>query len=131
MNLSVAYTSFKVSLLSSSIFWGLIIIFEEWEFSYIPAWLVSVVLLFIFSIFMIAVTILPIYEHYKTRKTHAQFFNQIFPYYAIVFFSITAWIWDSTNEAGIHYILVSAFISALMSWVWLFKEDGAEMNDPK
>ena len=123
MNLSLGKISLKSSLLSSSIFWILMSLNKSFESFFIVLWGITIIITFFFSLIMIGMTILSLYEYKKNQISKAAFFHTYFPYYTVIFFGVSAWFLYYNQEEFLLYVLIAANISAFMSWVWLFKEE--------
>ncbi len=72
---------------------------------------------------MIVVTIVPIYQIVNS-KSKEDFFKKYFPIYAIIFFisCLALLIQNKFNELSMQMI-TTAFLTAMLSWVWLFKTE--------
>ncbi len=125
MSLSLGKTSLKSALLSSSVFWILMSVDEGFEPYFIFLWIITVFITAFLSLVMIAITILPFYE-YRSNLSKSSFFHTYFPYYAVVFFGVSVWILYHNYEEFLLYVLIAANVSAMMSWVWLFREEVKE-----
>ncbi len=123
MSISLGKISLKSALLSSSIFWILMCVNKRFESFYIALWGITIIITFFFSLIMIVMTILSLYEHKKDQISKAVFFHTYFPYYAVIFFGVSAWILYYNQEEFLLYVLIAANVSAFMSWIWLFKEE--------
>lgn len=81
--------------------------------------------IYIICLASIYITIVPFYHSEKEKLSNEGIFNKYFPYYALVSFGlcvfITYSIYDEFKETYIIYFFVSAFFTAMQSWVWLFK----------
>ena len=128
MELKIGQTSLRCAVFSSTLFWLLISANESFGVSIIFFWFISLIITFVISLIMNAVTISVFYEFEKERLDKTQFYKRYFPFYAIVFFSLSVLLYTISNfEKDLLYILVTAFFTAMMSWIWLFKENKSQL----
>lgn len=124
MDLKIGQTSLKCALFSSILFWLLILINKHDSFgiSIIFFWFISFIILFFISLIMNALTIVFLYEFERKRMNKIQFYKRYFPYYAILFFIVSLTLYFLSNfNNELMCILITAFFTAMMSWIWLFK----------
>lgn len=125
MDLKIGQTSLKCALFSSVLFWLLFIINSHNSFgnSIIFFWFISFIILFFISLIMNALTIIVLYEFERKRMNKIQFYKRYFPFYAIFFFTICLTLYYLSNfNKELMCILITAFFTAMMSWIWLFKQ---------
>ncbi len=119
--LKIVKTSLKCALFSST-FLILLLAFEK-GFEVLPFWFIAFIITFIISFMMIVVTILPIYQ-IVASKSKEDFFKRYFPYYALLFFTSCVFLWSKSNFGKqISEIYLTAFLTAMLSWVWLFENE--------
>jgi len=71
---------------------------------------------------MILITIVPIHE-LTPNLTVTQKFNNYFPIYAILFFlGCFYFVWSQNFFPIITVIFAIAYVTAMQSWVWFFKQ---------
>lgn len=117
-------TAAKAALLASFLLSLAISALESVNFNSVPLiFILSIIITFIISFIMILFTIVPIHE-LTPKLTVIQKFNRYFPLYAIVFFlACTYIIWNQNFDAITNIIFIIAYITAMQSWVWFFKEN--------
>ncbi len=117
-------TAAKAALLASFLLSLAISALESVNFNSVPLiFILSIIITFIISFIMILFTIVPIYE-LTPKLTVVQKFNRYFPMYAIVFFLVCTYIiWNKNFDTITNVIFIIAYITAMQSWVWFFKEN--------
>lgn len=79
----------------------------------------STIITSLISFGMILTTIIPFLLYFKKETI----FERIFPYYSVVTFIVFTTIsLLSKFDTFLFYISIPAFFTALMAWVWLFKD---------
>lgn len=117
-DLKIGKTSLKRALFSST-FLILLLAFEH-GFEVLLSWFIAIIITFIISFIMIVVTIYQIVN----SKSKEDFFKRYFPIYAMVFFisCLSLLIQNQSSKLRLQ-ILTTAFLTAILSWVWLFKTE--------
>lgn len=128
----VIITAAKSSLLASSLLsFSLAVSVNELFENIILIFLVSMLITFMISTFMICATIMPFYK-IKPELNFREKFKRYFPWYSISFFSICLFlIYKSNYEEIVLIILGIAYISAMQSWVWFFKQKNITIRKKK
>lgn len=128
----VIITAAKSSLLASSLLsFSLAVSVNELFENIILIFLVSMLITFMISTFMICATIVPFYK-IKPELNFREKFKRYFPWYSISFFSICLFlIYKSNYEEIVLIILGIAYISAMQSWVWFFKQKNITIRKKK
>lgn len=119
---SVFNTSLKSTALATFLIWFLTI--GKWNFfDAIPFIVLSIIPIWLVCYLSILTTIVPFYQFEKNRFTNQQIFNKYFPYYTIVCFGIcTTFLFFTYYNITSVYFFTTVFLTASMSWIWLFKE---------
>jgi len=123
-------TSYKSTLFCAIFIWSLNI-FCFANFNDINIRSISLVLLlfilsaipiFIVIYLMVLLTITPIYFYKKNKLGKEAIFKKYFPYYAITFFGTCLYLGIRYWELFIINFLITAFLTAMQSWIWFFKK---------
>ena len=89
--------------------------------------IVSFIPIFIVCYIMILISIVPFYTYNNNLKNHI-IFNKYFPIYAITFFVICSFIAQNNQHIFLYKFLITAFLTAMQSWIWFFKK---KLNENK
>ncbi len=117
-------TSGKAALLASFLFCMTIIVLENETIDGIPLiFILSIIITFIISSIMILFTIVPFHE-LTPSLTMEQRFKRYFPFYAIIFFlGCSCIVWSQNFVSLTNIIFAIAYVTAMQSWVWFFKQN--------
>lgn len=123
-------TSLKSTLFCTIVIWSLNLLcftsYNDINLSSISLMLLlftlSAIPIFIVIYIMILLTITPIYIYEINDLCRKAIFKKYFPYYAFVFFGICLFIGMHYKELFFINFLISAFLTAMQSWVWFFNQ---------
>lgn len=118
----VLATTWKAALLSSSLFWLLILMNEGMGIDFYLGILISTLLSFILCFIAIMATVMPFYLLEEMKLSSTNIFKKYFPYYAIIIFSLCMYfVIIEDFENFIIIFCTTTFITAIQSWIWFFK----------
>ncbi len=114
-------TAIKAAILSSSLLFIYVFVFENVGEIIIPLYFLSIVITFLIAGGMIFFTIMPFS---LLEKDNTILFKKYFPFYAIVFFcSCLSFAYIAKFENIVVGVLSIAYITAMQSWIWTFKPE--------
>lgn len=126
--------SVKAAVFATFTFLTPITISKEVSVEVIPFILLFLILIWLVCFFSILIAIVPFYSFNKNSLTNHQIFKKYFPYFSICcFVGCMAICIYSNFEEFIIIFFTTAFFTAILSWVWFFKDEDytAEIITPK